>query len=569
MIRVTLAILLLSQVLASAADCCGDITARAITWRPGVRGGITNYPICNSIADYGAVGDGTTDNYGAFTNAIAHCTNGGAVRVPAGTYAIAKSVTIAYPKSIVIRGDNRETSIIKATSASDSSGHMIFAHDFSRNTYVITSATAGQSNIVLTSVAGISVGQYALIRQSNDTAVVFGHLSSGATNSSSWWQGQMFQITNISGTTLTVDRPIYPVTYSSTWNYKLDVFTACVAYSGLEDLTVWVTDATTDRAAVFFGGAANCWLKNCILTNSQNSEVDTWWAYALEIRECRIENHQVYDSNARYAISLNHEASDCLVEFNILQGHNICVSVQQGATGNVIGYNFCDRGWGLGFPTDTGTIGGINSHGDNACFNLYEGNVVPYIQHDEFWGENNHETDYRNWLTRYAYYNTTTNISQLTDPALFVDSTNYNMTTVGNVLGAPRNSGGASSSYQIGWKRGGSSVNDFTVSNSWFNHLNFDFRNGTVSTSNGISTTLCNSLYLTNKPTWFSNLAWPPIGPDISASTNNSITNTQNIIPAQAMYYKIDFSSPAVGPQAPGLLNVSGRLNVGQIIKVP
>ena len=115
-----------------------------------------------------------------------------------------------------------------------------------------------------------------------------------------------------------------------------------------------------------------------------------------------------------------------------------------------------------------------------------------------------------------------------------MDSTNYHMTAVGNIIGSPRDSGDPDPGIELDWDRRNSVQNhDVMLTNTFFNHYNYEFRNGSITSSNGYSGVLPGSFYLTSKPSWFGNLAWPAIGPDVN--TNNTITNSA-VIPAQARF---------------------------------
>src|SRR5512133_2759026 len=73
-------------------------------WSPGISGGIPFYPNCVNVRDYGAAGSGVVDDSSAFNDAIAVCTNGGAVYVPPGDYRLNSPINFNSAKRFVLRG---------------------------------------------------------------------------------------------------------------------------------------------------------------------------------------------------------------------------------------------------------------------------------------------------------------------------------------------------------------------------------------------------------------------------------------------------------------------------------
>lgn len=260
---------------------------QTVAWNAGVRGGIPYYPNAVSVSDYGADNTGTTDSYGAFTNAIAHCTNGGAVFVPSGTYRIDSLLNPLWSKRFVLRGDSPTNTVLDMrTTSSSFHGAITFGGDTTRNSPMVTNGyTAGSSNLVVTSVSGISVGHLALLRQSNDAAYVFGTLS----DSANLWQGQMARVHAVSGNTVTLDRPLY-YTYGPTSIMDFRCYSKSAEYCGLENLTIkgGVSNTTPQNLVAFFI-AQNCWITNCNVTNSHFSNVEMNQSYAIEVRASRLE----------------------------------------------------------------------------------------------------------------------------------------------------------------------------------------------------------------------------------------------------------------------------------------
>ena len=72
---------------------------------------IPDFPVGVNVRDFGAVGDGTTDDAPAFAKAIAACPPNSAVFVPDGTYALRDWLRIERP-GLVLRGQSRERTVL-------------------------------------------------------------------------------------------------------------------------------------------------------------------------------------------------------------------------------------------------------------------------------------------------------------------------------------------------------------------------------------------------------------------------------------------------------------------------
>ena len=110
-----------------------------------------------NVMDYGAVGNGVTDDTVAFQAAIAAATAGGVIYAPAGTYKITANLNINWPKLCVLRGDGS-----KLTTLLD---------------YRINVDTGGLINYNASGLSSVdtelstSTGGFSLIRMVNPTVV--------------------------------------------------------------------------------------------------------------------------------------------------------------------------------------------------------------------------------------------------------------------------------------------------------------------------------------------------------------------------------------------------------------
>lgn len=69
------------------------------------------------VADFGGVGNDSTDNLAAFNTALSTMPSGSTLFIPTGTYRVSGEITISLDRKITFKGAGRYASIIKTTSA--------------------------------------------------------------------------------------------------------------------------------------------------------------------------------------------------------------------------------------------------------------------------------------------------------------------------------------------------------------------------------------------------------------------------------------------------------------------
>lgn len=500
------------------------VSGGALPWSgAGVSGGIPDYAYCNSVKDYGAVGDGATDDYSAFAKAIAACTNGGYVWIPPGTYYLSDTLVLQYPHQIELRGAGPDQTILESHYASGRAGI-----DISKNSVgeVAHSAVSGYSRgstaIVMSSVSSFAVGMLANVRQSFDSTIAPGN------NEDTQYAvvNQTVTITNISGNTVYFQPPLYS-DYNPSLNPIVGVWPTATRQCGVRNLRL-----NLQTSASYYGirmyVADNCWIDNCVVSNAPLMNIRLQRTHHCEVNGCLAMNHPTFTTTDRYGIQVITLSSDNLIQNNTAQGNNLSFVVQQGCVGNVIAYNFSDRCDGPGYPTTTTLREGIVFHGTFPCFNLVEGNVVQNIDADPTWGSAQTNTLFRNWCTLKCLQDPNGVIYANDNSPAAIRLAPYctGNVMVGNVLSKFTNPTGSMYEFDSG------------ITNTLFLHGNFDFVSGSTQWKNGVSRTLPDSLYLASKPAWFGNLQWPPIGPDVNTSA--SLTNAP-VIPAQARFFGLKY----------------------------
>ncbi|MBN1694123.1 T9SS type A sorting domain-containing protein [candidate division WOR-3 bacterium] len=527
--------------------------SRRIDWQPGIPGGIPYYPVGVNLEDYGAVGDGITDDTKALKDAISACEESTAVFIPAGTYLITDRIDIRKP--IVLRGAGPEATFLKfeklegageyhrtniwiGTSTQDSTAN------------VLGNCNKGSNEIIVDDVSGFSVDDLIEIRQDNDPEVMARPIVPPSENDS-WAEGhwgyravgQFLIITDINETsnTITFHKPLY-------YDYNLDMNPAvsrCVdptRYAGVEDLHFeLVVDCNAYYGNIQMDHTAYCWVKNVRSYKCSRSHIGIWGGVGNVIRDSYFEYGHQYVGGTGYGVNLADRTTDNLIEnsiFDYLQGK---LMTAVGVCGNVYAYNYCrismdEQGEWTEMHAD------MSAHGHHAYLNLFEGNSTNKASVDRYWGSNSSYVFLRNKMVCPDGYS-----NSYTSRPVFIEKNNPYMSFVGNILHHDNSINNRTVWFILKEPDDWSDTN--LTMNTLIRHGNFDYISENTFWDPDISNhTIPNSYYLTEKPDFFTSAPWgdtpwPLIGPDLPYA---------EIIPAQQRFCDLNGITP---PAAPGNLS--------------
>lgn len=522
----------------------GDVipAERRADWHPGIEGGIpARTTVCADVqADYGAVGDGTTNDAPAFQAAIAACPEGQVVFIPAGTYRLDDSLLIE--KGIVLRGEGpAHTRLLFYGAASTSNRGYIHLGDLWDNPAgytAVTSATQGVATLGVASTAGFAQDGYIFIDQIDDPSFVTIEGTGGtcewcgSRNGESRALTQMMRIGSVGSGSLDVDPAPY-LSYATTFSPEIYRPYLVVREAGIEDL--YLEDAslaTASRDNIRLKNCARCWVRNIESYKVMEHHVLVQQCHHCEIRDSYIHDSHVWEGGQGYGILLSTATTATLVENNVLYELHCPGMIASGPAGNVMAYNYALRTHGR---QDNWSYGSFTDHAAHPHMNLFEGNVGHSFGADFYWGSASHQTVYRNYFDM-ADPDKTAGLQAVT-----VDKYNYYFNIVGNVLGAPGTTGvyeypSASpcdvfvkAAFVLGYSGSCSADNDPQVHATILRHGNYDAITQTTQWDEGNSDhELPPSLYLDAKPDFFGCRPWPPIGPDLDPMIGR--------IPAQDRY---------------------------------
>jgi len=556
------------------------------TWQGnvGVPGGIPNRTSIAATVNASTYGNGTTDATSAIQAAINACGANQVAYLPPGTYLISGTLSGGIRSNYSLRGAGQGRTIIK-TNVGLGTMLQFGSADFPYPTNgqaVTGGATRGSTVLTVANTSSFAVGNLCFISQAPLSYIL---------GTDDRPQTITFKVVAKTSNTVTINHPL-PCDFTSSPILGPYVNSPIVGV-GIEGITLDCGNQAS--AGITMEQSWGCWFSDVEIKRSKNRQMFLIVFNQGTITHCY--THDTYTPSGP-----NHEGIDFYTRgcWNLIE-NNICDNggfpqimlgdSHGGCSCNVIAYNFCKN-------TVTATdIAGADigfNHGAHNSFNLAEGNVVGNgISSDGYFGSSSHNTMLRNWAAAKPYTagipTTYTTRSGLRSVQLNRMSNYYNV--VGNVLGdssfSTTSGVGTYSTetssypemqliYQLGFPNMGNTGYttvrnpttppsylpnegyiassgayqqlDLNVKNTLIRHGNYDYYNHALLWDSNISDhNIPNSYYLTAKPSWFGNLAWPPISP---TSPPGAFDNT-NITRIPAGYRYVNNTDPPSGGPTP------------------
>lgn len=448
-------------------------------WNPGLPYGIPTVSVTANVKDFGAKGDGKTDDSTAFINAI-NSVSSGAVFIPAGTYLLQSPLDIG--KSIVLRGEGPDKTHLFFDLAGKNKDAITIAK-YSRGnwTNVTGGFIRGSTTLTLADTSSFREGMFAEIQQANDASVMY----TDPTWIQDWSEnsvGQILRVLSVSGNTITLEEPLRN-NYKQSLNPQIRTL-GVVEYAGIERLHVKRLDKD-DNHTFNFKYVAYSWLREIESENTFRSHIVVESSYGCEIRDSYFHHaHDYGEGGHGYGVGLFRHTSNCLVENNIFVHLRHSMIIEVGAVGNVYGYNYSRDPVSNGEP-----LSDISVHGHYPSYNLFEGNIVQEIGISDYWGPVGPGNVYfRN---------------RVESENIFIADSSHSQIIIGNEL-----------------VRGIISI-DKTVNDTF---VNGNYLNGQIVWNPASSEkTLPRSYYYLSKPPFYGSLRWPSLGADLPGGTNPAL----------------------------------------------
>jgi hypothetical protein len=198
--------------------------SRAIDWSTaGIPGGIPSRSKTCATLNASSYGNGSTDATSAINSALKSCPSGEVVSLSAGTFLMKGNVLI--PGNVTLRGQGADQTILNAMgTVGGAVVHMGAAAgsfpSLSNQVSITSQNSKGDTSITVSNATGITAGTMLMISELNDNTNKHvtiwgdeGNCSFCATYPAFWngtrVAGQIDRVTNVRGTTLTLEQPLF------------------------------------------------------------------------------------------------------------------------------------------------------------------------------------------------------------------------------------------------------------------------------------------------------------------------------------------------------------------------
>lgn len=268
--------------------------------RAGYHEGATppNLPQAANVKDFGAVGDGQTDDTKAFQAALA-ATKSGALFVPPGRYVITDYLRISR-SGVVLRGAGPEASVLwfprgldeihpkagRTSTGSPASGYsfdggfVTVQGDYQARPLakIVAVARRGETSVTVDQPTGLKVGQQVLVflREATDHSLktfLYSGDPGDIRHGKSLDTKMLARVTAIEGSQVRLDRPLRFDTRAE-WRPELRSFQPTVTESGVEGLGFEFPSkryrghfAETGANAIELRAVYHCWVRNVAIRN--------------------------------------------------------------------------------------------------------------------------------------------------------------------------------------------------------------------------------------------------------------------------------------------------------------
>lgn len=366
----------------------------------------------------------------------------GAVVLPPGEFTLTDSLRMR--SGVVLRGAGRNETILafdppplpKQSGLALARGAIQFQGERIADPIALSAGFGkGSTTLVMGAASDLKAGDLILVFSENDPDLMY----TDPRWNTDWAQQSIAQIVTVvecNENTVTIDTPLR-LNYRAALQPRIQKIEP-LENAGLEGMSITRVDADTENI-IGIEASANCWVRDCETSWTRRGHI--WINFS---RFITIEGNEVHHAHSYagggngYGIVAGNVATDCLIVNNIIHHMRHALMAKRGSNGNVFAYNYSFERR-LDSPRRKGDLlCDVSIHGHYSYANLFEGNIVEFVELADYWGPTGPGTTFfRNRVKTHIaitdHSDGTLVIANLMGSDLKSDGTSKNLTIEGNV----------------------------------------------------------------------------------------------------------------------------------------
>ena len=318
---------------------------------------IPRVPVVANVRDFGASGDGTTDDTAAFRAAIATAT-AGAVLVPRGRYRLDGDLRIDRSGVVLLgEGSGEDGSVLQFTQSlaaiyeprvqwSWSGGLIHLGPDGSASTQLATIRSRllrGHRTMTVTSTDALAPGMLVRLELTDDDRGSLGshlHADQARAGQCSWQNPLRFtwpvRIASIDGTTVHLDQPLRTEIRSG-WQPRM-MSAPRIEEVGVEHLRIEMPDVPyaghhnePGYNAIYLTEVVHGWIRDVTIVNADSGVIVDRYSKWLTVEDVHLEGRP-----GHHGIQLSFVADSLIHDFTIDNDWIHAITISHRASGNVV-----------------------------------------------------------------------------------------------------------------------------------------------------------------------------------------------------------------------------------------
>jgi hypothetical protein len=364
---------------------------RLPAWDAGVRGGIPDVSVVVEVDATELEARGTE----VIQSAIDAVAGRGAVLLPAGEFRLREPIHLR--DGVVLRGRGADmTELTFDIPPPEEDGTLV------RPAYGAVRMAGKRGEAEIRILDGHGKGSQVLSVEAGhglepgDTILVFSENDPELMYSEARWNvswalqslAQIVKVTDVETERVHIDVPLR-LDYKAELSPRIQRIRP-VEWAGVEDLTLLGAEGFDD-SIIGIEAAENCWVRG--VDSGYTGRGHIWINFSRFVTVTGNECHHAYDYGGGgngYGIVAGNVATDCLITDNLLHNLRHSLMTKRGSNGNVFAYNYSTQR--RREPAGRPLLCDISVHGHYSYANLFEGNVVEFVELADYWGPTGPQT---------------------------------------------------------------------------------------------------------------------------------------------------------------------------------